>query len=312
MAITCTATLVATAVTLAKDRCLIFSKFSPQVFILLLTIMQLLMLWVHYFFTRHLIVLAFAQRCLYVLEFSCVFFFFTVLVCRVMRRRYLIRRVVAPVAGATVVAVILLFVVGSIKGAELECGNHLWKILTLFSVVIAISLIFVGVFVTRGINHVEWLEFRMKKSRRLWLLIVINCLSTLAAFIWDVGLLVNSPHFGCNFIMGDSIIENVLWVIDRVVANILPLWSVLYVMTTLPNARTTWNNNYAPNPTASLLLSHPSQSRMSDDDESEIDLLGNWKREELWRDLNITSVEKNMLDGIGSVHQVPSFSPPYN
>lgn len=318
MAMACTVTLAASIFIFTKGKCLVFSKFCPQVFILSLTLTQLLCLWVHYFFTRHVVVLAYAQRCIYVLEFSSIFFFFSVLVCRVMRRRLLIRRLIAPVAGATVVAVLLLFVVGTAKGSDLTCGNDLWKILTLFCLIISISLIGVGAFVTSGITHTDWMEFRMKKSRRLWFLILVNCLSTLAAFVWDLGLLVKDPKFGCNFIMGDSIIENVLWVIDRLVANLLPIWSVLYIITTLPIARNAWRYSTGINRQTLLVEG----SNAANDSDSEVDLLQNWKREELWRDLNLAASSvgagisstaiTDTRQGFGSVQQTPSYSPSFS
>ena len=63
-------------------------------------------------------------------------------------------------------------------------------------------------------------------------------------------------------------------------------------------------------------------SNAANDSDSEVDLLQNWKREELWRDLNLAASSvgagisstaiTDTRQGFGSVQQTPSYSPSFS
>eukprot|EP00299_Pterocystis_sp_00344_P011538 c53_g1_i1.p1 GENE.c53_g1_i1~~c53_g1_i1.p1 ORF type:complete len:333 (+),score=58.39 c53_g1_i1:42-1040(+) len=287
-------------------------KFSPLLLILGMSMVQLVLLCCHYGFARHVAILLFIQRCLYVLEFCLVFFFFAVLACRVTRQRHLIKRLVFPVVAAVSVIVVVCFTVAIIiDSVNIQCTNWVWLTLNLTSVLVGCALIAVASVVTKGVNRQQWADFRMKKSRRLWSLIVVNCISSATALIWDIA--ITTRNNDCHtFVMGYSGGEVFAWILHRTVMNLCPIWAVMAVCVSLPGFSLVHSGrSFFSGVSAQALLERPDIGPTDEDDE--VDVLQSWKKDFLWHNITIISeTEAFNAASVGSALSVPDASSPGN
>eukprot|EP00299_Pterocystis_sp_00344_P017495 c8760_g1_i1.p1 GENE.c8760_g1_i1~~c8760_g1_i1.p1 ORF type:complete len:382 (-),score=48.99 c8760_g1_i1:98-1243(-) len=277
------------------------SKFSPLMLILAGSIVQVLLLILHYAFFRKIVLLMFIQRCLYTLEFCVIFFFFAVLACRVLQQRQLITRLVIPALVFIALLVISSFVTALvIDSPHIQCTNRIWFLLSLVSFLVAVALVWVGFVITRQTSADRWIHFRMNKSKRLWFLIVVNCLSAVVSLVWDVGIFVEQRGMDCHTLGKTSSGGEVFaWLMHRIVTKLLPIWAVLAVCGSLPRI-SSWHGTSAQTSAMTETLIE------SGEEENEVDLLQHWKRD-LWRTSSVQSETEAFNSGIGSVGSASSF-----
>eukprot|EP00300_Choanocystis_sp_HF-7_P037650 c5387_g1_i1.p1 GENE.c5387_g1_i1~~c5387_g1_i1.p1 ORF type:complete len:170 (+),score=27.54 c5387_g1_i1:36-512(+) len=110
MSALCIATILVAVVQCVGMMMFSGSRCSPQVLILLLAIVQLVLLFLHYGFFRHLLTFKVAQRYLHIVEFCLICFFFATLALRVSGKRPYVRKLLFPTLGGVLTFVTVFFV----------------------------------------------------------------------------------------------------------------------------------------------------------------------------------------------------------
>lgn len=96
--------------------------------------------------------------------------------CRVFRREELVKRLLWPGLGVTLTIAVSIFVVSIVGLAGKQCQSFAWVMLS--STEFALDCVFLGagLYTTRKLRTkiTMSVEYRFKRQRRLWTLIVIN------------------------------------------------------------------------------------------------------------------------------------------
>lgn len=224
----CLATILVALVQCGSMMMVSGSRWSPQVLILTLAISQLVLLFLHYGFFRHRVICKIAQRYLHIVEFCLICFFFASLALRVSGKRPYVRRLLFPTLGGVLSFVTVFFVFSVMRHQQ----DRDWLVLSVTYAFLGLAFVVVGCVITVTFHRDPRVgAFRMKKSRRLWVLILVNCVSALVATVTDIAVLLHRAAQGHEYHLFSN--NPVLWYAHAIV-NLVPLWAVMVVLWSLP------------------------------------------------------------------------------
>eukprot|EP00300_Choanocystis_sp_HF-7_P000905 c10750_g1_i1.p1 GENE.c10750_g1_i1~~c10750_g1_i1.p1 ORF type:complete len:333 (+),score=54.75 c10750_g1_i1:59-1000(+) len=217
-------------------------RCSPQLFIIILVMVQLVLLAVHYGLLRDLVAFKIAQRYIHILEFCLTCFFFANLALRVSGKRNLIRRVLIPSLAGILTFITIVFAIAIMWRDNVLVQDIDWLVLSISYTIISFAFAIVGCLITVQNRGNSRFRFRMKKSHRLWCLIFVNFVAAVIATASDISTLIRRRASPESSHLPSS--DMVLWYFHGILTNIVPLWAVQVVLWSLPQP---FRSNHAQN-----------------------------------------------------------------
>lgn len=192
---------------------------------------------------------------------------------------------IAMLAGETVL------IIWALAYTNLTCQDIPWITIAIFQVVIALFYIFAIRYFIYQLNSTQFVinNYRHRKKKQLWILVCVNCLSSVVELIYEIFNLYYS-HLGCDvFIQQNTVGNFLLRMFVRVTNIFLPIWAVFFVFWD-------WSHKSSAN------ISFSGFRRMSDDFKSstnnpDLDSDDSWLSSEMdgtdiW---NINGIDKTPL-----------------